>query len=164
MALGAVPSFPDVIVEGTGTVMAFRNGDGELVPTPGPKGRFALRKWLIANGEEATVAEARQRPGWTCSDNRCVAKVNGLLVGYLHETEGKGPDCAGLDIVVTDFPLRGACRGVPTRIDRFDLWRNGAYAIRIAAGSATVITARGEQGARPWTIVPEARTDKFLKR
>jgi competence protein ComEC len=164
MALGSASSFPDVIVEGTGAIAAFRNSDGALVPVPGTKGGFALSKWLIANGEESIVAEARQRPGWTCSESRCVAKVNGFAVGFLHETEGKTPDCAGLDIVVTDFPLRGACRAVPTRIDRFDLWRNGAYAIRIIGGSATVTTARGEQGARPWTVVPEARTDKFPKR
>jgi competence protein ComEC len=93
-----------------------------------------------------------------------VAKVDGLLVGYLHEKEGKLPDCSRLAIVIADFPLRGACRQVPTRIDRFDLWHHGAYAIRIEGSAVEVLTARDEQGARPWVIVPEARTDKFLKR
>src|SRR5207247_5232914 len=102
MALGASASFPDVLVEGTGAVAVFKGTDGGLVPSPGPKGRFAAGKWLIANGEEATVAEALQRPGWNCTESRCVANVNGLIVGYLHEKQGKAPDCSGLAIVIAD--------------------------------------------------------------
>ena len=33
-----------------------------------------------------------------------------------------------------DFPLRGACAAVRLRIDRFDLWRNGAHALYLDGG------------------------------
>jgi cell division GTPase FtsZ len=44
---------------------------------------------------------------------------------------------------------------VPLRIDRFDLWRSGAHAIRLTGKAPVVTTARGQQGLRPWTVVPK---------
>jgi competence protein ComEC len=78
----------------------------------------------------------------------------------LYAHEGKQPGAVlscDTDILIADFPLRGRCRNVPVRIDRFDVWRHGAYALYINADSVGVETARGEQGRRPWTIRPTPR-------
>jgi competence protein ComEC len=70
----------------------------------------------------------------------------------------------GLDIVIAAYPLRGACTSVPTRIDRFDVWRMGSHAIVIEEGTTTVTTARDLSGNRPWVVVPEPRKKIALTR
>jgi competence protein ComEC len=53
-----------------------------------------------------------------------------------------------------DFPLRGRCRDVAVRIDRFDVWRHGAHAISIRNGDIRVTTVAELRGTRPWTTPP----------
>lgn len=162
MAVGGLlmvwaPPPPDLIIETSGQNVALRNDSGQLVPAQPRRARFAVEKWLQSNGEEASLAEAAGRPGWSCVAGRCTAEVKGFRVVYLSAGEGGQLDCRGADILVSAFPLRGACGSVPWRIDRFDLWRHGAHAVSLSAARPVVRTARGEQGRRPWVVTPEAR-------
>ena len=162
MVLGGVlmlvpPPLPDLLIEATGSNVALRDAAGQLVPAQPRKARFAVEKWLQANGEEAGLGAAAKRPGWRCVDGRCTAQVRGRAVVYLSGGESRPVDCSGADILVADFPLRGACRNVALHIDRFDLWRHGAHAVYLSAAEPAVLTARGEQGHRPWVVVPEPR-------
>ena len=87
--------------------------------------------------------------------------VKGRQLVYLHEN-AEGPDvdrlCRGADIVIAAFPLRRACASVPVRIDRFDVWRDGAHALAIRGGAIEVTTAADLRGLRPWTTPPVARS------
>ncbi|MCA3562561.1 MAG: ComEC family competence protein [Aestuariivirga sp.] len=162
MALGALlmlsaPPPPDLLIEATGANVALRDAAGHLVPAQPRRARFAVEKWLQANGEEVSLAEAAKRAGWTCSHGRCAARVRGRAVVYLAGGEGKPLNCKGMDVLIADFPLRGACRSVTLRIDRFDLWRHGAHAIDLSGPGPLVTTARGAQGRRPWVVVPQPR-------
>jgi competence protein ComEC len=162
MAVGGLqmlnpPPLPDVLIEATGQNVAIRDEAGHLVPAQPRRGRFAVEKWLQANGEEASPGVAAKRAGWTCADGRCLADVKGRRIVYLVGLEGKTLDCRGADILIVDFPLRGGCRGVALRIDRFDLWRSGAHAIYLGEADPVVRTARSEQGLRPWVVRPEPR-------
>ena len=65
--------------------------------------------------------------------------------------------CSEADILIASFPLRGRCNHVPLRIDRFSVWRAGAHALYLDEATVGLETARGLQGVRPWTIVPEPR-------
>ena len=47
--------------------------------------------------------------------------------------------------------------GSGIRIDRLDVWRNGAYAIAAAGKDLQFSSAAGEGGLRPWTVKPVAR-------
>ncbi len=157
----ASPDGPDILIERTGQNVAIRDAQGLLVPARPRRARFTVEKWLQVNGEEITPADAVKRRGWTCNETRCESKVKAIQVVFVSGMEGKHMDCAGIDILIADFPLRGLCRNVPLRIDRFDLWRKGAHAITIASGGTSVTTARGSQGARPWVVVPEARVTPY---
>lgn len=148
---------PDLLVEATGANVALRDASGHIVPAQPRRARFAVEKWLQANGEEVTPAAAAKRAGWTCAEGRCTAEVRGRRVVYLTGVEGRVIDCRDIDILIADFPLRGACRGVALRVDRFDLWRQGAHGIHLDGAEALVRTSRGEQGRRPWVVVPEPR-------
>jgi competence protein ComEC len=154
---------PDLLVARAGENVALRDADGLLVPAHARRARFSVEKWLAANGEEETPSRAALRPGWTCTDGRCEAMVKGRRVLYLSRREGLPLDCGGADVLIADFPLRGACRGVALRIDRFDLWRNGAHAVHLGPAGARIETARQLQGERPWVVRPLARARAFTE-
>ncbi|WP_395685319.1 ComEC/Rec2 family competence protein [Aestuariivirga sp.] len=151
------PAGPDLLVEATGRNVALRNSSGLLVPAHARRGRFAVDAWLQENGEEVRLAEAARRPGWSCRDKVCEAKVKGRRVVYVSEWEVPPPGCADADILIVDFPLRGSCSAASLRIDRFDLWRFGAHAIWLEDSEVLIRTSRGEQGDRPWTVLPRPR-------
>jgi len=161
LALAAPPP-PDLLVEGSGRNMAIRDGSGLLVPAQSRRARFAVEKWLLANGEEVGPGDAAKRPGWRCEEGRCLAEVKGRRVLYVTGGEGRPLSCAGVAVLVADFPLRGACRSVPLRIDRFDLWREGAHAVTFTGGEVRVSTSRGAQGRRPWVVEPRPRRTLLL--
>lgn len=163
-ALAQFNGFPDLLIERTAANTAFRNGSGELVFANPNRGRFAAEKWLQANGEEIPFKQAASRAGWTCEARSCRSEIKGKVIGYFLDGEGVQPACTGFDIIVAAYPLRGACKSVPTRIDRFDVWRMGSHAIVIEGGTAAITTARGLSGTRPWVVVPEPRKKIALTR
>jgi competence protein ComEC len=163
-ALAQFNRFPDLLIERTAANMAFRNGSGELVFANSRRGRFAAEKWLQANGEELTFKEAAARSGWACEGRSCRSEIKGKVIGYFLDGEGIQPSCTGFDVIIAAYPLRGACKAVPMRIDRFDVWRMGSHAIAIEGSAVGLTTARGLSGNRPWVVVPEPRQKLNLAR
>ena len=157
-------SLPDILIERTAANVAIRVDSGELVFANSHRGRFASEKWLQANGEETSFREAATRAGWTCDARSCRTKVKGKVLGYFMDGDGTVPSCDGLDIIIAAYPLRGVCKAVPTRIDRFDVWRMGSHAITINDKTLHVTTARGLSGNRPWVVVPEPRKKVIFTR
>ncbi|MGE0148416.1 MAG: ComEC/Rec2 family competence protein [Parvibaculaceae bacterium] len=164
LAMGAAER-PDIYVEPTAKTVAIRGAGGQLVPAEPRRGRFAVSQWLRADGDGITPAAAARRTGWTCEEALCRAVVRGRRVLYLRqEKPAMTIPCAQADILIAAFPLRGRCHAVPLRIDRFSVWRAGAHALYVDAGVVRVETARGLQGVRPWTIVPEPRRKDTTRR
>jgi competence protein ComEC len=164
IGLGTLGTMPDIIVDRTGANVALVNAEGLLVPMSGRKDRFSVEKWLLANGEAVTPSVAAKRPGWTCAAGLCKAELKGKTIVVASEGVALPLACAGIDILIAEFPLRRECTLVATRIDRFDLWRNGAHALTLTAAGPVIATARELQGHRPWTLVPEARKTKYKPR
>ena len=162
--LGSRTTMPDILVNRVASNAALLNEQGELVPMLARKDRFAVERWLIANGEESTPAEAAKRQGWACADFRCVAQVKGKSILAVMEGVKLPLDCTGADIVIAGFPLRENCPKVKTRIDRFSVWRNGTHALHIDGNSVVVVTARDLQGQRPWVVRPRPRLKAFTPR
>ncbi len=148
---------PDILIERTAANVAYRNESGDLVFAAAHGGKFAGEKWLQGNGEETNFKDASSRPGWICVGRSCRATVNGKAIAYFMEGEGDDPSCEGLDVVIANYPLRGACKTVATRIDRFDVWRNGAHAISINGDGVSLATAKALGGNRPWVVNPVSR-------
>jgi competence protein ComEC len=150
-------TMPDILIERTAANMAYRNDAGDLVFAAARGGKFAGEKWLQSNGEEASFKEASARKGWICVGRSCRVTLSGKAIAYFTEGEGDQPSCDGLDIVVANYPLRGACTSVALRIDRFDVWRNGAHAVSIDEGVVALATAKAMSGTRPWVVNPVSR-------
>jgi competence protein ComEC len=66
-------------------------------------------------------------------------------------------DCAAADIVVSATPTRGLCTGPKLVIDRFDVARNGAYAVWFG-NPLRVENVRETRGDRPWNVWPRRRS------
>ncbi len=157
---------PDILVERTAVTMAARVQEGELVPVYSRRGRFAVERWLLADGDDATLSDAAKRTGWSCADDVCRSQVRGKSVLWLGRKAKPPDDCRNMDIVVSANPLRRRC-GYPSakqlHIDRFDVWRNGAYAINVTAdGGLKVKNARQVSGFRAWVHQPVARRKILL--
>ncbi|MBK1866618.1 ComEC/Rec2 family competence protein [Aestuariivirga sp. YIM B02566] len=149
---------PDIHVETAAKTMAARGAEGDLIPVQARRGRFAVSQWLRQEGDDAQPAEAARRPGWTCVEDVCRTSIQGTRVVYVgKEVPAMALPCAEADILVTGFPLRGRCRSVRLRIDRFSVWRKGAHALYIDGDTIRIETARDLQGERPWVIMPEPR-------
>ncbi len=148
---------PDVLIDSTAAVVALRNGDGRLAPTTGHRGRYVVTQWLMADGDSAKPAEAAKRPGWTCDKAKCSGEVAGHSLIYLRD-EKAAVDCGSRDIAIAAFPLRGRCKDAGVRIDRFDVWRNGAHALIMQGQDVRIETARQLSGKRPWSVEPVARS------
>ncbi|MEO9877145.1 MAG: ComEC/Rec2 family competence protein [Anderseniella sp.] len=157
---------PDILIERSAATMAARMQEGELVPVYTRRGRFAVERWLLADGDSADLGQAAKRTGWSCADDMCRGQVKGKSVVWLGRKAQPPPDCRTVDIVVSANPLRRTC-GYPTsqqlHIDRFDVWRNGAHAVDITAdGRFEVTTARGISGRRAWVHKPTGRRKILL--
>lgn len=156
---GALPGpGADLLVEERAQAIAARNANGALVPAPGLKGNFAVKRWLAARGDAVRAPEAALRPLWICSPSACLADVRGRKVAFLKATAEIAKPCPVADVIVAQYPLRRRCRGRLITIDRFDVWRNGAHALTLTENGVQVTTARGEQGQRPWSWAPRPRT------
>ena len=98
------------------------------------------------------MPDAALKPGWDCVEGDCFSSVASMNIAFLHQEKTAAPSdyCPQSEIIIADYPLHYGCRQAKLRIDRFDVWRNGAYAIYISGSSFTSETAKGLQGQRPW--------------
>jgi competence protein ComEC len=92
--------FPDIYVERTAATVAVRNSAGELVPVSATRGKFAAGRWLLADGDSASLQMAAARRGWQCSDGVCRADVRGKSVIWLDRGSEPPMDCRKADIVL----------------------------------------------------------------
>lgn len=148
---------PDILIERAGKNVAVRDDHGRLVPATARRAKFVTAKWLLNDGDDVGLSQAADRPGWTCSDDKCEVVTKGRKLVFLREGAILPANCWQTDILISDFPLRGACSNVPVRIDRFDLWRSGAHSIRLAGSDTYITTAAQMRGVRPWVTKPVAR-------
>jgi competence protein ComEC len=153
---------PHILIEERGSNVAVLNAAQNYVFADATKGKFAGDKWLLANGETLKIAEAAAKPAWQCVDGMCFADVENQTIGYIHEQQGADWPCPPVDVLIADFPLHKACAEIPIRIDRFDVWKQGAHALYKSGNAWRIETVKDLQGQRPWTYVPRARDKPFV--
>ena len=146
---------PDVLVEQEAKNVAIRTDQGFLVPVDARSARFAVERWLAADGDGATLAEAAARSGLVCDDAACVAVGRGgIKIAFVRHPSALWDECDEADIVVTAFSYRGACRRPRLVIDRSALHRHGAHAIHIGDDGIDVERVADRRGERPWSGAP----------
>ncbi len=157
----------DLLVAPDARLIALRS-PAYLQARPGAS-RFVLDSWQQYWAEDlASPFPENGAPGTVqCTTAGCRVARGGATV-LLARTD-KAADCTGVALVVSAEPARSACPALP-RIDRFTVWRDGAHAVWLRDGAATVVSDRLFRGDRPWvapspaaararTTLPLALTD-----
>jgi competence protein ComEC len=130
---------PDGLVSGDAKLLGIREAAGELWVSSGRTARYTAETWARRAGvaaprvwrTEAPEADAPQADGQLrCDALGCLFRARGQIVALVNDSRALAEDCARATVVIALEPVpRGACPGPRLVIDRFDLWRNGAYAL-----------------------------------
>jgi competence protein ComEC len=120
--------------------------------------KFARETWLRRDGlaaaavwpERGASADGRLR----CDTLGCIYRVRGWVVALPRDAKALAEDCRVADVVVSAVPVRGRCPSARLVIDRFDLWRDGAHAVRLGRRSIDWQSVNRLRGDRPWVLRP----------
>jgi competence protein ComEC len=155
---------PDILVARDGQTIAFRGNDGRLYFMRRAADEYSASEWLKRDGDSRTAdrAIASARDGVRCDAFGCVAQsAGGLRIAAVLRRDALRDDCEEADVVVSLVPARATCPNPKLVIDRFDVAKNGAYAVWL--GKHVVVESTEQlRGARPWSAVPwQRRTQRF---
>ncbi|GAD10746.1 predicted membrane metal-binding protein [Gluconobacter frateurii NBRC 103465] len=140
---------PDLLVSPDAGLIAVR-ADGVLQAGP----HSSLERLTLQDWQQALALPAGSLPP-DCLKGLCCMTVKGqtVLLRTKDPSDGAIPpsaqDCQGVSLFISASPARTACPGVPF-IDRFSVWRNGAYAVSLRHGAPVLISDRSWRGDRPW--------------
>ncbi|MBS0274411.1 MAG: ComEC family competence protein [Proteobacteria bacterium] len=151
---------PDLLIARDGMTVAIRGTDGALRLLRKPADKFSAAEWLKRDGDDRDyiTAIATPRDGVRCDSYGCIARAgNGMLIAASTRAMALAEDCANADIVVSASPVRGLCAAPKLVVDRFDVARNGAYAVWFGK-PLRIRNVREARGGRPWNVWPRRRS------
>jgi competence protein ComEC len=150
---------PDLLIARDGKTIAFRGTDGLLRFARPPADNYSAAEWLKRDGDARTPDAAIATPANNirCDAYGCIAQTrNGQKVAAISRLDALNEDCANAALVISVIPTRGACIGPKLVIDRFDIARNGPYAVWVG-DKIVVETVQDFRGDRPWSREPRKR-------
>jgi competence protein ComEC len=147
---------PDILVSRDGVTIAMRGADGALHLIGEPRDRYSAAEWLKRDGDGRLPEDAIGAPTslTRCDAYGCITHAKGRVIAASFRPDALREDCASADIVIS--AARGQCAGPKLVIDRFDIARNGAYAIWLGRDIAARST-QDARGVRPWSEPPRRR-------
>jgi len=141
---------PDLLVSRDGVTVALREADNRLHFLRVPADKYSAEEWLKRDGDNRSVPDAISRTA-RCDVYGCISQAAGLRIAAPRRSDALAEDCASADIVISAIPTRHHCVGPRLVIDRFDVSRNGSYAIWLG-DKLTATTAQDSRGNRPWSV------------
>jgi competence protein ComEC len=146
---------PDVLVAGDGQAAAVRGHDGKLSILHSSRDTFAIKEWLMADGDGRDAKDASLRDGVQCDAVGCIGRLaDGRLVSFVLSVEAFAEDCARAAVVASPREAPAACAAL--LIDR-KVWRaNGAIALRWTGDRFELSAARPPGYERPWARGPNS--------
>jgi competence protein ComEC len=149
---------PHILVSDDARLVAVANERGEFVFSQLRANRFEAEIWMHRAGQEEREAWPNEGYGadgrLLCDALGCLYRAEDRLVAIAWRAAALAEDCAVADLVVSLEPARDLCRRsgplAPIVIDRFDLWRNGGYAIWLDADGIRIRSVAETRGNRPW--------------
>jgi competence protein ComEC len=154
-------SRPIILVERSAANMALRSDQGRLEVLFARKGSYSVSRWLEADGDGRKPSQAVNKTAYSCDPRACIARLpDGMKVAFIRHVAALDEECANDGIVISKRPIRRPCNGARLVIDRFDVWRNGAYSVIARDGRLYARNVRQSRGQRPWVIRRIARHEK----
>ncbi len=151
--LGYASDQPDVFVSSDGGQVLYRAADGGMVPIERRSNRFETEAWLRLSGDLSPPSAAAQNKhrAHRCDEVGCIVKLpTGQILAYSKDLGAAHEDCLRADILISPRPLRKHCKKPKLVIDKFDLWRNGTYAIWLSRTQIEYKSNRSVEKDRPW--------------
>ncbi len=157
--IASVAETPVILASENGEIFAIQTAEGLLIVGPGVRGnRYTQAAWLERAGYGRSEQPAKQEQeektenAVRCDHMGCVVIANGgQHIAVVWDEGALLEDCWTADILVSAVLVRRRCDVPLAVIDRFDLWRNGAYAIYIEGRDMRIEHTRQIRGDRPWT-------------
>lgn len=148
---------PDLLVSPDARVIALRTPEGayaEMAPGAARFVRDAYAQYLAVPAlqrlpDSGSVAGGRA----VCAADGCRLRAvpDGPMALLLRRAAPDPSDCAAASVMISPEPARGRCDPVrPRLIDRFTVWRHGAYAVWLRPGGFALLSDRDVRGDRPW--------------
>jgi competence protein ComEC len=150
LAAIAMVTPPDLMVSADARLIALRTASGVWAQNMSAAG-FTRDSWAQAWGVRA-IGELADAPAplVRCDGEDCLLRPRPEAPAVLLSHAGEpASDCTQAVLVVSAQPAAEACPALP-RIDRFTVWRNGAYAVWLRPAGALQISDRMVRGDRPW--------------
>lgn len=145
---------PDILLSGDARLVGVQLESGRYWRSSKRVNRFDAEIWArragLSHGELDHEMDGDVVP--RCDSQGCIFVKDGVKIAFAATAGAVAEDCALVDLMVSSVPVRRACRRPLVVIDRFDLWREGAHAIRIDGDAVRVRTVAGTRGSRPWVI------------
>jgi len=137
VALWCLAELPDILVSGDAALVAVRDRSGDFILSSYRRERFVGDSWLAMAGQEAEPAwpasgHATPDDSLRCDAQACIYRPlgsTGPTVSIVRDASALAEDCATSVFVVSLVPASPPCPAPWGVVDRFDLWRNGTYAI-----------------------------------
>ncbi len=149
LASGMVSPPADLLVSPDARLIALDAPGGAYLQTRPGFSRFVRDAWqqYWATPLATPFPEDGAPRPVRCDVDGCYLHQGGALV--LLARSMRPMDCTGAALVVAAEPDRVVCPALP-KIDRFTVWRDGAQAVWLRQGVATVLSDRAFRGDRPW--------------
>jgi len=154
--VGWLHSPPDLMVDGSGKLAAWRLEDGTMALNQKRGGRSQRQTWIKEAGQGS------QAPLWSdlppdvaaCDSLGCVLHGKGHVVAVARRPEALVDDCLAADLVVVAVPVRTACPSAKLLIDGLDLRLRGTHQFWLKPDGIEVQSVADWQGNRPWSRHP----------
>jgi competence protein ComEC len=149
---------PDLLVSADARLIALRTPAGLVVQSLPGDGSFTLDAWrqVFADGRVAPFPTRGDAPGATCQPGACLLRPQpAAAAAVLVRQRDAAPACGSAAVLISAAPARSPCAAMPL-VDRFTVWRDGAQAIWLTGGGATILSDRAVRGDRPWVPPPPA--------
>jgi competence protein ComEC len=162
LATIAVVRPPDVLVADDGRLFAVADPNGRLLLSSPDADDFVADAWMRRSGARELAPMPVDAYGaggrLACDSLGCIYAAFGRTIALVRQPLALFEDCQRADVVVSLEPVRVPCEPGIAVVDRFDLWRNGAYAIWVdQVGAITIRSVRDMRGDRPWVVDPQER-------
>ncbi len=149
---------PDVLVAGDGRAAAIRGADGRLAVLASGRDTFAVKEWLMADGDARAPNDPSLHDGMRCDAIGCIGQLaDGRLVAMTLSVEAFAEDCARAAVVVER--ARGAAR-LRRQADRPQgLARARRHRAALDRRSLRGCVARPPGYDRPWARAPPVASE-----
>jgi competence protein ComEC len=138
---------PDLLVSADARLIGVHTVDGVFVQQLPGASRFTLDAWLQLWGAHA-AAPLSASGAVSCTAEACTLRPRGVPA-LLLRAPADATACSA-PLLVSAEPIRLACPNDVKKIDRFSVWRNGAYAVWLDPGGVRTLSDRQDRGDRPW--------------